>query len=299
MQTISGQKAATRLPSVTPFANAFGAKISDADVRTLDERGLEFVRDALLRYSVIVISGQTLEPADQLEFLDRIYPVRRSGHAVGKINPYALPDHPEVLIISNIKNPDGTPIGMTDAGLLWHTDTCFEAFPELFVSLYALIVPEDDDGQALGNTVFRSTTAAYDALPDTERRRLDGLRIVQSYAAHLERMRAKGILTRTPVARPDIVHPLIRTHAITGRKGIYVNESFSSHVEGMDRAESDELLEMLYAQVARPEFSLTHTWAKGDFVIWDNSVTQHKATFDYGDRPRRMHRASTTGPAPE
>ncbi len=67
----------------------------------------------------------------------------------------------------------------------------------------------------------------------------------------------------------------------------------------MDRAESDELLEMLYAQVARPEFSLTHTWAKGDFVIWDNSVTQHKATFDYGDRPRRMHRASTTGPAPE
>ncbi len=283
--------------NVTPLS-PFGAEITEIDARVADEAQLLGVRDALLRYSVIVVRGQRLTPDDQVAFMARLYTLAPPS----KLRAFGLDGNSYISIISNIVE-DGRPIGLSDAGLLWHTDTCFRSNPELFVSLYAIQLPVRD-AVTLGDTVFLSTAAAYDALADDERRRLDGLEIVQSYAFHLDKMRRLGLLTRPPLSEeqraevPDARHPLVRVHPITGRRFLYVNESFSARILGMPEWESDQLISRLCLHVSRPEFQFTHNWRQDDFVIWDNSVTQHRATFDYGDMPRRLHRCSTSGPIP-
>ena len=283
---------------IVPLAPLIGAEVSGVDVRALDERHLLVVRDAVLRYSAVVVRDQTLEPDDQLTFMQRLYPLRPPG----RLNVFALAGHPEITVVSNIVE-GGRPVGLSDAGLLWHTDTCFQLHPELFVSLYALELPERD-GRVLGDTVFVSTAAAYDALPEGVKQRLDGLEVVQSYGFHLEKMQERELLTRPPVTSDqqleiqDVRHPLVRVHPVTGRRILYVNESFSAGVVGLSRAESDELLDRLLEHLVRPEFSFTQRWRPGDLVVWDNAATQHRATFDYGDIRRRLHRAGTTGPVP-
>jgi taurine dioxygenase len=283
---------------IVPLAPLIGAEVSGVDVRALDERQLLAVRDAVLRYSAVVIRAQALEPEDQLAFMHRLYPLRPAG----RLNIYALAGYPQITVVSNIVE-DGRPVGLSDAGLLWHTDTCFQPHPELFVSLYALELPERD-GRVLGDTVFVSTAAAYDDLPDSEKQRLEGMEVVQSYGFHLEKMRRLELLTRPPVTSDqqeeirDVRHPLVRVHPVTGRRILYVNESFSARVVGLAPAESDALIEQLLEHLRRPDFAFTQRWRPGDLVVWDNAATQHRATFDYGDIRRRLHRASTTGPVP-
>jgi taurine dioxygenase len=205
-------------------------------------------------------------------------------------------------VVSNIKK-DGVPIGIDDAGLMWHTDTCSFPKPELFVSLYALEIPVRGDGVALGDTHWTSTIAAYEALPEAIRQELAGKRVCQNYGFHIEQMRVRGILTRgKAVQKTDNMfhlHPVVRTHPITGRKILYVNESYSEWIEGLEPDRSRALLEQLWDHVTQPRFRFTHSWRKGDFVIWDNSATQHLATFDYGAQPRLLHRCGSDGPAPE
>jgi taurine dioxygenase len=284
--------------TVTPLAPLIGAEVSGVDVRTLDERQLVAVRDAVLRYSAVVVRDQALTPDEQLAFTDRLHPLRPAA----KLNTFCPPGYPQITVVSNIVE-DGQPVGLADAGLLWHTDTCFQLHPELFVSLYALELPERD-GVTLGDTVYVSTAAAYDALADDMKRRLVGLEVVQSYTFHLEKMHRLGLLKRPPVTRVqedeirDVQHPLVRVHPVTGRRILYVNESFSARVVGMPEEESDALLDELLAHITRPEFSFTQRWRGGDLVVWDNAATQHRATFDYGDIPRRLHRCATTGPQP-
>jgi taurine dioxygenase len=284
---------------VAPMAPLSGAQITGADVRRIDERGLQAIRDAVLRYSVVVLRDQVITPEEQLSFMSRLYPLRPPGKLK---NTFTLRDYPQITVVSNIVE-NGQPIGIADAGLLQHSDTCFQRNPELFVSLYAVQLPVRD-GVTLGDTVFISTAAAYDALPDDEKRRVDRLEVVQSYGFHLDKMQRLGLLTRRNTQEQrqvmgDVQQPLVRVHSITGRRCLYVNESFSARVVGMSPRDSEDLLEYLFAHLRRPEFSFTQHWRTRDFVVWDNSATQHLATFDYGDIPRRLHRCSTFGPVPE
>jgi len=276
---------------VVPAGSAMGAEVRGVDVCRADERSLLAVRDAVLRYSVVVLRGQELEPEDQVRFLDRLYPLRPRV-----VNDYALPGHPAITVISNIVE-QGRPIGINDAGILWHTDTCFLPDPDLFASLYAIEVP----GRG-GDTHFVSTADAYDALSDTERQRYEGLRVVQSYALSIEKMCDRGLLRRAHsveharATMPDVVQPLIKTHPVTGRRVIYANEAFSASIVGLPSADGGTILEALFARVSSPPYGYTHRWQVGDLLIWDNISTQHLATFDYGDTRRLLHRCSTAGP---
>jgi taurine dioxygenase len=286
--------------TVTPSGAALGAYVSGVDAGPkLGERGLIWVRDALLRHSVVILRDQTLTPDDQFAFMDRLYGMRPP---LGMATPFAVAGHPEMQIISNIRQ-DGMPIGIDDAGLMWHTDTCSFPKPELFVSLYALEIPQREDGVALGDTHWTSTIAAYDALPKAIRQELAGKRVRQNYGFHIEQMRIRGILTRgKDIQTTDNMwhlHPAVRTHPITGRKILYVNESYSERIEGMEPGRSRALLSQLWDHVTQERFRFTHSWRKGDFVIWDNSATQHLATFDYGSQPRLLHRCGSDGPVPE
>ena len=277
-----------------------GVRIADG----VGEAGLQKVRDALLRHSVVVLRDQYLSPTQQLDFTDRLAPVERNPVRPAGGNHAPTPEGvPEIVIMSNIVEK-GKAVGLSDAGVMWHTDMHGQARPELFGSLSAVTIPVKH-GVALGDTRFTRATDAYDALDDAMKARLSGLKAVQSYAFYIDELQRRGALSRPPLTdeqRAAVVeahHPLIRTHPITGRKLIYVAESYTDRIDDLDSREGAGLIAMLCDHLVKDEFQVVHRWREGDLLIWDNCATQHKATFDYGDMPRRLHRCGTTGPVPE
>jgi taurine dioxygenase len=288
---------------ITPSNDVLGAEITGVDVAAgIDETTLMTVRDAVLRHSLVVFRDQHLSPGEQLAFTNRMAEVRLTPRPADGAHATIVPDYPQLIVVSNIVE-NGHPIGISDAGLLWHSDTCFQTNPELFITLCALEIPERD-GIALGDTRYASTPAAYDALDDATKQRIDKLRVVQSYIYHMDKLERLGLLTRPHLTEKqrrntvEVSHPLVRTHPITGRKLLYINEAFSDRIEGMPYDESRKLLDELLAHITREDFTTLHHWRAGDLLIWDNCATQHLATFDYGTIPRRLHRCGTVGPVP-
>ena len=155
-----------------------------------------------------------------------------------------------------------------------------------------------DGDRTFGDTVFASLTAAYDALEEGLKRRLETLAAEHSYGKHHARMQAAGSkrpdLTEAQKREvPTVVHPMGRPHPRTGRKVLYVNDGYTTHVIGMPQGESDALLAMLFEHAVKPEFTYRHRWLTGDLIVWDNSNSQHLAVADYALPQRRlMHRTT-------
>jgi taurine dioxygenase len=285
--------------SVVPSGAALGAEVIGVKIGpSTTERELRTVRDALLRHSVVVLRGQDLTPRDQSDLMDRLY-ARQVGRDPS--SPFGVPGYPDTQIISNMVR-DGVPIGISDAGMCWHSDTSAFPRPDMFVSLYAVEIPHRD-GVALGNTQWLSAAAAFDALPPETVEELTGRRVKQTLAGHVRRLEAKGLLTRPKRMRTGSdmaqLHPAIRTHPITGRKVIYVNETYSEYIDGVSPERSEELIIELCKHLDNADFMFSHSWRVGDLVIWDNCATQHRATVDYTGIARRLHRCGSQGPVPE
>lgn len=284
-------------PRIVPITPAIGAEIKEMDLaRGVSDADMALARDALNRFSVIVLRDQHLSPPQQIEFSRRLGPIR-----VTYMSHLAPQGFTELLTISNIKK-NGEPIGLVDAGALWHSDGSYVKIPDLYTVLYALEVPQRD-GQVLGDTCFVSTAAAYDDLPTDIKRRIAGRKAVHSIEHHVKKkiaanFKAPPLSAAQREALPDVEHPIIRTHPVTGRKCIYATEGHTRSIAGMPEAESEELLKFLWAHVTKPEYLYRHNWRVGDLVVWDNCATQHLAITDYGDIPRRLHRAGIAGPVP-
>jgi len=300
---------ASRSIAVRRIGKHLGAEIAGVDLSApLPDAVFAQLASAFFDNQVVVFRGQRLRPAEQVAF------TRRFGELEQHVRKESrLEGHPEILVVSNLLDDSGKPIGVQDAGRFWHSDLSYKAQPSLLSALYALEVPVRE-GRVLGDTGFRSCTAAYDALAPEMKRRLEGLQAVHSYRYYRGRNAgaqredaARGgrkVHEHVPSAAqlatvPDVASPVVRTHPVTGRKGLFVNEAHTSEIVGMGRAESDALLGELYLQIAKPEFGYTHRWQPGDLLMWDNCSTQHKATFDY-DLPLRrlMYRTTVRGPAP-
>jgi taurine dioxygenase len=276
-----------------------GAEITGIDVNAgLDERSFNVVRDALHEYCVVVLPGQQLTPQGQIAFTKRFGEMRTSFY-----NRYGVPGFPELSIVSNILDDKGEAIGIADAGMLWHTDASYLPKPDMYTLLYGVEIPHAE-GRPLGDTVFASSTRAFEALPAEMQTRLRGLRAVHSFIDHLEKKRRAGNLKRAPLTEkqkgelPDVLHPVVRTHPVTGRPCLYVTEGHTARIDGLSSEESDALLKQLADQLHNPKFHYRHKWTKGDLLIWDNCSAHHLAIFDYGDTPRRLHRAGVLGPVP-
>jgi taurine dioxygenase len=294
--------------TVTRRGRHLGAEISGVDLaRPLDEATFRQIADAFFENEVVYFRGQRLSPAQQVDF------TRRFGILEQHVRKeHRLSDHPEILIVSNVRDESGAAIGAEDAGRFWHSDLSYKREPSLLSALYALEVPVRD-GTVLGETDFASTTAAYAVLPEDSKRRLEGLRNVHSYrhyrAKNIQAQKAEQargartvqehVLTPEQLASvPDIEAPVVRTHPVTGRRGLFVNEAHTSHIVGLPAAESAALLAELCAHVVKPDFRYRHHWQAGDLLMWDNAAVQHKANFNY-DLPLRrlMHRTTVRGPA--
>ena len=293
---------------VKRLGQSLGAEIRGIDLSLpLDDETFKQIAKAFFENEVVFFRNQKITPEQQIAF------TRRFGVLEQHVRKeHRLEGYPEILIVSNVLDAQGKAIGVEDAGRFWHSDLSYKREPSLLSALYALEVPVKD-GVVLGHTNFASTTAAYDALPEDMKQRLQPLKNIHSYPYY----RAKNIaaqkqeqaqgkrtvqehhLTPEQIASvPDSEAPIVRPHPVTGRKGLFLNEAHTSRIAGLPKEEGDALLKQLCAHIIKPEFQYEHHWQAGDLLMWDNAAAQHKANFNY-DLPLRrlMHRTTVRGPA--
>ncbi len=284
--------------SIRRTGAALGAEILGVDLsQDLDENMFKQIVDAWHEHEVVFFRNQKLTPYQHVKFS------RRFGELELHVRKDCCrPGFHELFVVSNIVI-DGKPIGSQDAGLFWHSDLCYIKEPSRGSLFYALEVPHDENGKALGDTKFASAVAAYAALPESTQQKIAGLKAVQSYKKGYYRERNSGprkSLTAEQEARtPDVAHPIVRTHPYTGKKCLFVNDGYTARIEGMENAEGDAILNQLIAHSTKPGFIYQHKWQVGDFLLWDNCSVQHQAVPDY-QLPLRRHMERTTlvGTAP-
>lgn len=254
------------------------------------------IEDVLHDRAVLVIRAQQLTEEQHIAFSYRFGELE-----IHIARQYLKPEHPEILMVSNVIE-NGRSIGARDAGQFWHSDLSYVDNPSRCSLLYALEVPMKD-GRVLGDTLFASAAYAYETLPVPLQERLEGARAIHRYADRYRQQQettGREPLTEEQLKRvPDVSHPVIRSHPLTGRKVLFVNEGFTAYVEGMTQRESDSLLQGLFAHIVRREVLYAHHWQPGDLLIWDNCLVQHCAVGDYHLPLRRlMHRTTVAGAAP-
>jgi taurine dioxygenase len=280
--------------NVQHSAAPLGAEIRGLDLaQPLDETTFRAIEDVFHDRGVVTFRDQQLTEEEHIAFS------RRFGELeIHVAKQYLKPGHPEILVLSNVIENERN-VGVADGGQFWHSDLSYVPNPSRCSLLYALEVPTQD-GRVLGETLFASAVHAYDTLPDRLKVRLEGARAVHRYADRYKKQQDAG--GREPLTEeqlkevPDVSHPVIRVHPVTGRKVLFVNEGFTVYVEGMPKTESDSLLQELFAHIARLEALYTHQWRQGDLLMWDNCLVQHRAIRDYELPLRRlMHRTTVAG----
>lgn len=295
--------------TVNRIGKHLGAEISGVDLsKPPSDDAFAQIASAFFDNEVAFFRNQKITPEQQVAFTRRFGVLEQHVRREARLEGF-----PEILIISNLLDDQGRAIGSQDAGRFWHSDLSYKKEPSMLSALYSIEVPEKD-GRVYGDTGFASTTAAYDALPADMKQRIAGLKNVHSYRYYRTKNRAAqgqekahgGRVVQEPELTeeqlrsvPDVETPLVRTHPVTARKALFVNEAHTSHIPGMAGEESAALLAELCRHITQPEFQYVHSWQPGDFLMWDNAAVQHKATFDY-DLPMRrlMYRTTVRGSAP-
>ena len=273
---------------IRKLGEALGAEILDVDPASpLDERSVGEVRRLWLEHSVLLFRGVEWTPAQHIAFtrhFGELHIMPRIGTEV----PVNLREYPEIFVVSTLEK-DGTPVGLRRAGWGWHSDGEDKEFPNMASMLYGVKTPKVG-----GDTAFASTYKAYEALPEATRAVIDGRR------ARFSRIEKHRInypnlppLTETEKqARPDVWHPIVRTHPETLRKCLYVGR-WAVEIDGMPAAEGEDLIDELTSHITKPEFTYIHKWRPGDVVLWDNRCTQHCA-IPYDDSVEERHMLRTT-----
>ena len=244
------------------------------------------------------VHGVVNFPAQKLGEEQLIAFARRFGE-IEKIflTQYTHPRYPEILYVSNIKE-NGRDIGHADAGSVWHTDMSYTARPPRATLLYAIEVPVEN-GVALGDTQFSSAADAYDSLAPAMKERIANLRAVHQVAGRRARTGTGQQDQAQRREQPAVVHPVARTHPVTGRKCLYVSKGECQGIEGLPEGEALALIEALAERTVEERFRHRHRWRVHDLLMWDNCAVQHLATFDYKwpQHRRLMHRITVGGSA--
>ena len=281
---------------IIPTGAALGASIYGLDAsRPIAEDTFAAILDAFHQHLVLVFKNQDLSPDAQVAFS------RRFGELEDQLNArFTLKDCPDVLVLSN-DLVNGEPIGVIDGGDYWHSDSSHRDHPSLATILFSVKNP--DRG---GDTEFANMYAAYDALSPDMKERLAGLKGV--HAVSKLRNKRVTVSPRRPDAQdtyerqlsiPEVIHPIVRTHPVTGKKSLFISERFTIAIDGMAQDDADEILDELCAHQIKRDFIYRHSWDDGDLVMWDNRCVLHRAMggYRYPD-VRRLHRTVVRGDLP-
>ncbi len=279
--------------AVHAFDAPLGAEVVGLDLsQPLPDDTFRQVHRAHLDHHVLVFRDARITPAQQIAFSRRFGPLQ-----IHVLHQFALPGHPEILVVSNIVE-NGKPIGLGDAGHYWHSDLSYVDRPSLGSMLHAQELPEEG-----GDTLFANMHLAFDTLPAALRHAVDGRKAEHSYLCKYEELRARSPW-RPPLSAEQIasvkpqLHPVVRTHPETGRKALFVSEHFTTRIVGLPEAESAALLAQLFAHSVRPEHIYRHRWQPHDMVFWDNRSLMHLAAGCPDHLRRRLNRTTIEGDVP-
>jgi taurine dioxygenase len=270
-----------------PLEN-FGAEVIGVDLaRDRAPATIAALRQLWAENGVLLFRGQDLDEADIVDFSRQF-----GALEIHVREEYLSREHPELLLVSNLKQ-DGKPIGiLSDHDVGWHHDQIYLEKPAVGSLLYSVKIPSRG-----GNTAFCNQAAAYAALPDEKKRQIDGLRAIQSYE-YFNRQWSEPTSATQKKRTPDVVHPLVRTHPITGRKAIYADPGMTAGIEGMADEDAQALLRELYDWCLLPRFCYDHQWRLGDALMWDNASTMHRrGAFD--PSAERLMKRTTILPPPD
>jgi len=273
---------------VEPYTPNIGALIHDFDLADIrdenvrDENVRGELRKALVEFQVLFFRKQQLTPEQQIA-------VARVFGDPDKAKAF-FPRHATEKLIEVLET---RPVGHRYGTDQWHADITFSANPPTGTVLYSHVIPPSG-----GDTLWASATAVFDSLPRSLQVYLEELEAVHSfehsgwpnYFAQLEN--GEAIYRQARADHLPVVHPVIRTHPVTGRKLVYVNPNFTERIKGLSRQQSDALLAFIFAQFQRPEFQARLRWETNTVAIWDNRATVHYATADYDNQHRLLHRVT-------
>ena len=273
--------------TVSRLTPTLGAVIDGVPLaEELPQSTIDRLSALLVEHQILFFRRQPLTPQQQVRF------ARRFGDLhVHPIYP-VLPELPEIMVIDTHSNflPDNDN---------WHTDVTFSPTPPLAGILAAKQLPSVG-----GDTLWSSNLAAYEALSEPMKRLLNGLTAEHSVIKSFPPERwgsdpsFKERYDRAVAKHPPVTHPVVRTHPVSGRKALFVNEGFTMRINELSARESETLLAFLYTHAGRPEFTLRWQWQMNDLAFWDNRITQHYAVADYLPERRVMHRATVNGDRP-
>jgi taurine dioxygenase len=276
-------------PSVRPTGAGIGAEVAGIDLKAIDDGDFAAIRRAFVEHSVLLFRGQRLSDDDLIAFSRRFgaldhAPVQENGQrfVAGK---------PEIYVVSNVVE-NGVAIGSLGAGeAVWHTDMSYLADPPMASMLYALEIPP-----AGGNTGFCNMYSGYEALPEALKRRIAGFKIKHDGTYNSGGYLRAGVTqSDDPRTSPGAVHPLVCTHPDSGRRCLYLGRRRNAYIVDLPLAQSEALLDELWAHATHDEYTWSNTWRVGDVVLWDNRCTMHRRDpFDAAQR-RIMHRTQIKG----
>jgi taurine dioxygenase len=267
-----------------------GARVLGVDLRQpLDSSTVARITKAWRERLVLVFPDQVLDDDQLIAFTHRFGELDPPGP-----NPYGasfLPEHPEINVISNVL-VDGRPIGNLGAGeAIWHADMTYTDTPPMGAVLLGLEIPEGE-----GNTYFANMHAALDALPPSLRVRIEGKLCIHDATYNSAGMMRKGYKEVTdPRTAPGARHPLVIRHPHTGRPALFLGRRRNACIVGLELADSETLLDALWAHATQPRFALTHVWRRGDVLMWDNMATLHRRDAFAETARRVLHRTQIKG----
>ena len=267
---------------ITPMTPRIGAEVSGIDLtKSLGNQQFQELHDALMKHSVLFFRNQDVDVEQHKNF----------GRLFGDLHIHPgsppPPGHPEILIVHADKDSKHI------AGENWHSDVTCDAEPPMGSILHLWEVPKSG-----GDTLFASMEAAYDDLSERMKIYLDGLNATHSgeqiYRGRYNNQKHDD----TNVTYPRNVHPVVRTHPVTGRKSIFVNKTFTTHINEIPKAESDSVLAFLYSHCAKPDYQVRFKWQPHSIAFWDNRCVQHLALWDYYPQVRSGYRVTVKGDKP-
>lgn len=279
--------------TVKPITAHIGAEVSGVDLsRPLTAEDFRIIHAAWMEHQVLLFRHQTLSDPQLEAFSARFGELdRKPGYSADVVDT-TTSDF--VCVISNVKVND-KPIGdLGDGEAVWHTDMSYNPLPPLGAALYALEVPP-----AGGETGFSNMYLAYETLPAAMKARIDTLQCKHDATRNSAGLLRRGMPEVTdPTHSPGTLHPMVRTHPVTGKPCLYLGRRRHAYIAGLPLAESEKLLDEIWAHASKPEFAWHHVWRQGDMLMWDNRCVMHRRNpFDPAAR-RVMHRTQIIGDKP-
>ena len=271
--------------NVKRVAGAIGAELQAINLADgIDGELAATLRRLLNEHEVLFLRNQAISAADQ-KALAEVFGPLQTPPAYGTVEGF-----PEVMILESTReNPSKIEV--------WHSDMTFRQHPPSVTVLRGITIPEVG-----GDTLFASMTAAYEGLSPGMQSYLEGLTAVHDFSHGFRESLAepggRERLADAVAANPPVRHPVVQTHPETGKKVLFVNALFTTHIEGLPPLESAEVLQFLLRHASLPEFTCRFSWAPYSLVLWDNRSTQHKPVNDFFPATRRLHRVVSEGDQP-